>query len=460
MKHQYDTTEEEMRPSIKEIHQWKWSLEQLHQRIAPRFARPEPRHHALLYLEAILSEIPRKNSWQIAEHALLTRPYGMQRLLSKAVWDVNGVRDDLRKYVLEQLGTQESMEAILVPDESGIPKEGKKSAGVKNQYCGLTGCVQNCQVGVFLSYVTRRGHAFIDRDLYLPEDWIDDPKRCREAGIADDVAYRPKWELALNMIKRARLAGLPFGWIVADEVYGQARELRRWLEQHGYAYALAIPYDEAVCVQTLNGSYMLAQARELEITLLQEQDWHRLPMSQGTKGPRMFDWAMLPVMHQGTIDGRHFLVMRRCIDDPSQTTYYLVFAPVGTTLQKMVWAIGARWHVEEDLQASKGLGLDQYEVRSFIGWYRHVTLVMLAYAFLVGIRVHDQSHLQAQIPLPTTQHSHPLMPLTTSEIQHLLARLCFPLPFHATLVQAWSHWRREHQYWASYYHMRARLKAG
>jgi SRSO17 transposase len=495
MKHQNDTISDEIRPTLKEIGGWYLQLQRLHERIAPRFARPEPRHRALLYLQAVLSEIPRKNGWQIAEQARQARPYGIQRLLSDAVWNCDGVRDDLRAYVLEQLG---SISGIGVLDESGFPKRGKKSAGVKKQYCGATGRVEGCQVGVFLTYVAGSGHALIDRDLYVPEDWLDDRERCREAGIPDTVSFHPKWELALHMLKRATAAGIRFSWVVADTVYGEV-ELRKWLEAQGIAYGLAIPEDEAVCVKTADG-YVLAEASEIEGRRFQEQDWHRLSMSRGTKGPRLFDWAMLPLVHQGGVDGRHFFLVRRCVDNADKKTYYLVFAPADATLQEIVGAIGKRWHVEEDLQASKDLGLDQYEVRSWIGWYRHITLVMLAYAFLVSIRVHDKSHLpgggtppneRAEKKGDDTQvhklcgqeslsgnahlevcHSYlvenpsaeptppPLLPLTTSEIRHLLARLFFPAACHATLIQAWSYWRRQHQYWASSCHTRARLKAG
>src|SRR6266446_9808187 len=253
MKHQHDTIEEEFRPSLGEIGRWPLALRRLHQRLAPRFARPEPRRHALLYLQAITSDIPRKNGWQIAEQAKQLRPYGMQRLLSRAVWDVDGVRDDLRRYVFEQLYRPGDASTVGVLDESGFPKRGNKSAGVKKQHCGVTGRVENCQVGVFLTYVTTRGHALIDRDLYLPEDWLNDRKRCTEAGIADTVQFHPKWELALHMLERAREAGLPFQWVVADAVYGRAVDLRTWLEKHGYAYVLAIACNEAVCVETPNG---------------------------------------------------------------------------------------------------------------------------------------------------------------------------------------------------------------
>jgi SRSO17 transposase len=230
--------------------------------------------------------------------------------------------------------------------------------------------VENCQVGVFLSYVTEKGHALIDRDLYVPEDWINDRERCRGAGIDESVQCCLKWELALHILKRATEAGITFRWVVADSVYGQAVELRIWLEKHAIAYVLGIPCDEAVCVKTPKG-YLLAEAREICSTLIKEQDWHRLPMSQGGIGPRMFDWALLPMMHKGVVDGQHFLLIRRCIDDPQEKSYYLVFAPLTTTLQEMVLAIGARWHIEENLEETFDLGLDQYEVRSSTGWYRH-----------------------------------------------------------------------------------------
>jgi SRSO17 transposase len=475
MKHHKDTTGDTIRPSKQEIGGWTLKLQQLHERIAPHFARPEPRKRALLYLQAILSEVARKNCWHIAEQANQEQPYGMQRLLSSAVWDCDGVRDVLRSHVLEQLGTQG---AIAVLDESSFPKRGNKSAGVKKQYCGNTGRVENCQVGVFLSHVTERGHALIDRDLYLPLDWIHDRERCKEAGIPETVEFRPKWEQALHLLKRAGEAGVSFRWTVADTVYGQARDLRTWLEERDMPYVLGIPSDEPVCVHT-QGRSQLAEARQIQATLKPE-DWHRLPMSQGTKGPRLFDWALLPVIHKGIVDGRHWLLIRRCIDDPHALSYYLVFAPPATPLREMVEAIGARWHIEEDLQVTKALGLDQYEVRSFIGWYRHITLVMLAYAFLVGIRVQDTSHLEAleePSPAPAAPHpilsqvglaangqlakpSPPLLPITTKEIRHLLARLFFVLPNSPTRALAWSAWRRQHQACASLCHTNARLKAG
>src|SRR6266699_3427251 len=194
---------------------WKWGqeLERIHARIAPRFARSGPRRRALSYLKGIVSSIKRKNGWHLAEYAGECRPDGMQRLLNSAVWDADLVRDDLRAYIQERLGDPH---AVLVIDETSFRKRGKKSAGVKKQYCGTTGAIENCQVGVFLSYVSTKGHTLIDRELYLPKEWIDDPARCRESGIPEETRFHTKCELARHMIERIFQAKIPFAWVVAD----------------------------------------------------------------------------------------------------------------------------------------------------------------------------------------------------------------------------------------------------
>src|SRR2546423_2087975 len=368
MKQDKRTTRTETRTTASDVCRWVQELFHLHARIAPRFARPEPRRRALAYLQGILSETSRKNGCQLAEHAGEARPDGMQRLLSQAVWDTDGVRDDLRSYALEQLG-QES--AILAIDETSFPKQGKKSAGVGLQYCGTTGRVENCQVGVFLSYVTAKGHTLIDRELYLPLDWCEDRDRCRAAGIPDDKSsFQTKPELAQKMIERIFQAQIPISWVVADTVYGGNLDLRTWLEAHGYPYVMAVACNEPVGFQTPTGRRR-EEAALVEAFVHHDGQWQRLSMSEGTKGPRLFDWAIVPMLHQWEDDGRHWLLIRRCVDDPSKKTYYFVFAPEGTTLQEMVEAIGARWYIEQDFETSKDLGLDQYEVRSWTGWYRH-----------------------------------------------------------------------------------------
>ena len=454
MKQNQHTTLTETRTTVADVGRWVQSLFGLHARIAPRFVRSEPRHRVLAYLQGILSDTARKNGWQLAEHAGEARPDGMQRLLSQAVWDTDGVRDDLRAYALEQLGTES---AILVIDGSGFPKRGHQSAGVGMQYCGVTGQVENCQVGVFLSYVTARGHTLIDRELYLPLDWCEDRDRCRAAHIPEAVRFQTKPELAIQMLKRIFQAQLPIAWVVADSVYGDNLDLRTWLEAQGYPYVLAVACDEPVGILTPDGQRRRVEVREVEALLLQEQDWHCLSMSEGTKGPRLFDWAVVPILHQWEDDGRHFLLIRRSLTDPNEKAYSFVFAPAGTTLPEMVAASGARWHIEEDLENAKDLGLDHYEVRCFIGWYRHITLVLVALAFLTGICATER-----RSPSPAAASELPTRPavlsLTVPEVRHLLARLIWPAASSAWRVLAWSWWRRCHQSRASYFHTKRRLK--
>ncbi len=462
MKHPQHITSEQVGPSLRQMSTWYQRLHELHVRLRPHFARPEVHQHALGYLQAVLSDVPRKNGWQIAEQARETHPYGMQRLLATAVWDQDAMRDEVRRLVTESLlpydGPQEDEAPfpVLVLDESGFPKRGRHSAGVGPQYCGLTGRVENCQVGVFLSYVTARGHALIDRELYLPEDWCAEPARREAAHIPEALRFQTKPELGCQMLARATAAGLPISWVVADTVYGHSVELRLFLEEHGYAYALAVPCTEVVCVQSRTG-LLLGDVATIAQQALHAKDWQRFSQSLGTKGERLFDWARLSLVQGGSVDGRHWLMIRRCLDDPHELAYYLVWAPPETPLPLMVAAIGARWHIEEDLQASKALGLDHYEVRSYLGWYRHLTLVLLASAFLLSITV--QNHLP-----PSAQQEPAVCPaliaLTPSEARHLLAHLFWSAPTSAPLICHWSWWRRTHQYWAGYYHRRRRAKAG
>ncbi len=280
MKPHQDTIPQEAKTTVTEVARWAQALARLHARIAPRFARSEPRRRALAYLQGLMSSIERKNGWQLAEHAREGTPYGMQRLLSQAVWDADLVRDDLRTYVYEHLGEKG---AILVIDETSFPKEGEKSRGVQVQYCGTTGVVENCQVAVFLDYVTSRGHALIDRELYLPKPWIDDPERCREAGIPESVHFQTKCELARQMVERVHRAQIPIAWVVADTVYGNNLDLRTWLEVHGYPYVLAVACDKTVGIRIPDGHRRQVEVREVEALLLTAQDWQRHSMSEGTE---------------------------------------------------------------------------------------------------------------------------------------------------------------------------------
>jgi SRSO17 transposase len=435
--------------TVTDVWRWGQELERLHTRIAPRFARPEPRRRALAYLKGIVSSVERKNSWQLAEHAGESRPDGMQRLLNSAVWDADLVRDDLRAYILERLGDPH---AILVIDETSVRKRGKKSAGVSKQHCGTTGQLENCQVGVFLAYTSFKGCTLLDRELYLPLRWIEDSERCRAAGIPGEVRFATKPELAQRMVERIWHAQIPIAWVVADSVYGSNLDLRTWLEEHHYSYVMAVACTEVVGIRTPDGLKRLTVA-EAETQVFHTDEWQRLSMSEGTKGPRLFDWAVMPILHRWEEDGRHFLLVRRRLDDPTEKTFYLVFAPPGTALAEMVQVIGARWGIEECFETAKEMGLEDYEVRCWTAWYRHVTLVMIVQACLAGICAAARaSPIERE---PTAATSSPLS-LTIPEVRHLLAHLLWPLPRSALLVLGWSWWRRCHQSRASYFHTRRR----
>jgi SRSO17 transposase len=448
------STPSDRKTTIAQVAQWAQALTQLHARLAPRFARPEPRRRALLYLQGLLSSIERKNSWQMAEHARERTPYGMQRLLSSSVWDADLVRDDLRHYVVEHLGDPE---AVLAIDETSFPKRGDKSAGVQVQYCGTTGQVENCQIGVFLSYVTEISHTLIDRELYLPLSWASDRKRCQAADIPDTVRFQTKCELAIQMLERVSAAQTPFAWVVADSVYGSNLDLRTWLEQHHHSYVLAVACDEPVGIRTSDGQRRQVEVREVEKLLLVDQEWQRLSISEGTKGLRLFDWAAIPVLQRWEEDGRHWLLLRRSLTNPHDLAYFFVFAQPATLLLEMVKAIGARWHIEEDFETAKDLGMDHYQVRSFVGWLRHMTLVMVAHALLTVICAQDTSAVSTTTsPLPVQTEA----PLTVPEVRHLLGHLLWPSPCGVTLVLAWSAFRRWHRSLACYYHTQRRLQAG
>jgi SRSO17 transposase len=278
--------------TLADVVRWRSSLLQLHARLASYFARPEPYQRLLRFVQAILSSVERKNGWQVAEQAREATPYGMQRLLSQAVWDTDGVRDEVRTFALEHLGTSE---AIVAVDETSFPKRGKHSAGVKKQYCGITGQVQNCQVGVFLSYITARGHTLIDRELYLPQEWTENPAQGPQAGIPDHLPFRTKPDLAIQMLSRLHQARVPVDWVVADSVYGGHLELRTWLETHHYCYVGAVACDEPVVLEVPAGGVRRLEVRQVP-ALLPANAWRRLSMSEGSKGPRLFDWACVPLL--------------------------------------------------------------------------------------------------------------------------------------------------------------------
>jgi SRSO17 transposase len=369
-------------------------------RLAPYFARSQSRHRVLAYLRGLLSEAERKNSWQVAEVCGEATPYGFQYLLSRADWDADAVRDELHTYSMQHLGDPHG---VLVLDETGFVKKGRHSAGVARQYSGTVGKVDNCQIGVFLSYAGPLGYALLDRELYLPQEWTDDRERCRQAGIPDDRRFVTKPQLAQHMLARAFAAGVPAPWVTGDSVYGDKRQLRRWLEAQPQAYVLAVSGKEYVGLGAQQG-----QVKTL-LASLPGEGWTRLSAGDGAKGPRWYDWRWISLGDPVDPTWRRWLLVRRSLSEPADLTAYVVFAPQLTTLEAVVRVAGSRWTVESSFEVAKGeVGLDQYEVRSWTAWYRHITLAMWALALLTVIRAGTIAVETLKKSLPSPAQASPL----------------------------------------------------
>ena len=365
-----------------EVVRWAEGIEKVHECIAGRFRRPEPRRRALEYLQGLLSSVERKNGWQLAEQVGDATPDGVQRLLSTYRWDADQVRDDHRDYVVEHLG---DADGVLVVDETGFLKKGDKSVGVQRQYSGTAGRIENSQVGVFLAYAGVKGRTLLDRELYLPQVWAKDWERRREAGVPEHVEFRTKPQLAQMMLERAVESGIPFGWVTGDEVYGSDRNLRRWLEREGIPHVLAIKSNEKLWAWTEKGPRQVRADRLA--SWVDECDWHRLSASDGAKSPRFYDWTTVAIRPLREPGKEYWLLARRSIAKPAELAYYVCFGPSGTAMAELVKVAGRRWAIEECFEEAKGqVGLDQYEVRRWDGWYRHITLAMLAHAYLAVIR--------------------------------------------------------------------------
>ena len=367
---------------------WQTGFDDMFGLVAGRFAQVQSRRRARLYLLGLLSGAERKNSWTIAEQAGDLSPDGMQRLLNFYAWDADKVRDDLRGYVLDRLGDPAG---VVVADETGFLKKGTCSAGVQRQYSGTAGRIENCQLGVFLAYVSPRGRALIDRELYLPKSWTDDRKRCAQAGIDDDVDFATKPKLAQRMLERllAEHGRQAVGWFTADEAYGDNPGLRAWLDEQDINYVMAVSCDARFITPT--GP---RRADELAASA-PKKGWQRLSCGDGSKGRRLYDWLLLdPGADQ------HLLLVRRSISKPSELAYYICHSSGPVPVAELVRVAGSRWGVEETFQFAKNeTGLDHYQVRRYPAWYRHITLSMLAAAFL-AVTAHTERGDQRGAPPP------------------------------------------------------------
>jgi SRSO17 transposase len=361
-----------------EVERWHSELGKVSNQLSARFARREMKVRCEVYLECLLAQVDRKNGWQLAEYAGDATPKNIQHFIGRAKWDADQVRDDLQDYVEKQLGAPDG---VLIVDETGFLKKGSKSAGVARQYSGTAGRIENSQIGVFMAYRSKKGHTLIDRELYLPQAWTADRPRCREAAISDEVVFATKPELARRMLKRALGRNIRAGWVVADEVYGSDSKLRQLLKKEGVGYVVTV-----ACNQHLFLDGVRTRVDE-HVRDLPSSAWKKLSCGDGTKGKRYYHWAYRKFGSPSEASMQSGLLVRRSLTNPDELAYFFTSSPAETKIQKLVTVAGSRWAIEECFeQAKQETGLDEYEVRTWHAWYRHITLSMFAHAMLVAIR--------------------------------------------------------------------------
>jgi SRSO17 transposase len=360
------------------IDRWAAEFDKAGERFAKHFPRVEVKRRAAAFVRTLLSDVERKNGWQTAERLGEDGPSAVQHLLGRSRWNPDLLRDELIDYVRERLG---DANGVLVVDETGFIKKGTHSVGVARQYSGAAGRIENCQIGVFLGYASAKGHALIDRELYLPKEWVRDASRRTAAGVPKGIDFATKIALARRMIERAVAAGAPAKWVTADSVYGSDFRFRTTLEALGLGYVVAVRSDFAVWVgfQQVRARHMLGN--------IPDDVWHRVSCGAGSKGPREFEWALMRTNAPEPERSTRWLLFRRSVTDQSDVAFFACGTPPETTFDELVEVAGKRWTIEECFETAKGdCGLDEYEVRSWTGWHRHVTLAMWAFAVVSVVR--------------------------------------------------------------------------
>lgn len=367
------------------VESWKDDFEKLWNHVRSCFPRKDICKRAKNYVRGLLGCRERKNGWRLAEYIGYLAPYGIQNLLGRSKWNANTVRDELLRYSREYL-LEPGEQGILVIDETGFLKKGQFSVGVQRQYSGTAGRIENCQIGVFLALSGNKGRALIDRELYLPKSWCDDRERCRAVYVPDDVEFFTKPSLAQTMLSRAFAAGFSPQWVLADSVYGSDSKFRRFLEDRGQTYVLAVSSQQRLWVD-------LQQKRvDSLVKTLPKKAWFRLSVGNGQKGPRFYDWAASQIGEPTDKGFQHWVLFRRSVSRSEEYAYYLCLAPISVIAEDLAKAAGRRWSIECCFETAKQeTGLDEYEVRSWHGWYRHVTLSMLALNFLSIIRQKEEA---------------------------------------------------------------------
>jgi SRSO17 transposase len=367
---------------------WASSLRDVKARMRPLFTQERVAASAGRFLDGLLGPERRKTGWMRAEAAGDPGPWRQQAVLGRGRWEADALRDVVRDHALETLADPD---AVLVVDETGFLKQGKASCGVGRQYTGSAGKITNCRIGVFAAYASRHGHAFIDRALYLPKAWTDDPARLAAAHVPSGAGFATKPRLAGRMVERALAAGVPFAWVAGDGVYGVG-DLEMALRRAGKGYVLGVNSTQAF--NSWGGKPVVAGTAEQIAQGLEPTAWRRLSAGEGTKGPRLSDWAYLELADLDADEYRagatglwtRGLLVRRSLAD-GECAYFTTWCPAGTTTETLVAVEGRRWAIEDAFETAKNeLGLDHNETRSWHGWHRHVSLAMLAFAMLAIIR--------------------------------------------------------------------------
>lgn len=391
--------------TIEELDEWADDFAAFHARFAHLFGRREPREEVVQYLRGLMAPVARKNAWQMAEAVGERIPDRMQRLLYRVEWDADAARDDLQQFVIESLGDDDG---IGIVDETGFLKKGDQSVGVKRQYSGTAGKVENCQVATVLSYATVKGHVFLDRRLYMPREWCDNAERRARAKVPQEVSFQTKPEQAISMLEHAWQQGVPMRWVTGDEVYGDATRLRDVVIKHQRWYVLAVSLDTPVWTERpaldppgrpgtgrprtrtrLAEGAPKATTVQAVVLAWPEEQWQRFAVLEGEKGPRTYDWAYQRVIESrdGLPGPEAWLLARRSVSDRTEIAYYLSNAPADTPLTRVAQIAATRYTVEQCIEEAKGeTGLDEYEVRYWHSWHRHITISMMAHAWLTSIR--------------------------------------------------------------------------
>ncbi|RAJ47986.1 IS4 family transposase [Streptomyces sp. PsTaAH-130] len=349
-------------------------------------------------MQGLIAPLQRKNGWTLAEEAGHAGPDRIQRMLNRIEWDADEVLDDVRQYVVDNLGDRDT---VLVVDDTGFLKKGTRSAGVQRQYSGTAGRTENCQVGVFLAYATNRGRTLIDRRLYLPTSWTDDRERCRRAGIDDEVDFETKVAMAKAMVRRAITDKIPFRWVTADAAYGFSKGWRSELEREDVFHVMATTRHDTVVTR-----WAIDHPVHDLFNGLARQKWKRRSCGTGAHGLRIYDWARVEVRPWHRPDRRHWVIARRSVARPQEISYYIAYCPAETTLDELIRIAGSRWAIEEcSPSAKKECGLDDYQVRRYPGWHRHMTLAMAAHACLTVLRARELDAGKAETDPPSSSTS-------------------------------------------------------